>query len=129
VTNKPITIVCTFYNGGEVPLNVSGIMGSMNDPMDFSRFYNNFTGNAVGEVVDPGSELALEYRFFPNVRTAPGRRCPARLPAGCGRRTSAVCVIVRRDTEMSLVRPSRLPNTTPRRAHCRHPARWTCRSR
>jgi hypothetical protein len=50
-------------NEGSTPLNISGIMGSVNDPLNFRRFLVNLTGVAVGEVVDPGSELALEYRF------------------------------------------------------------------
>jgi translocon-associated protein subunit alpha len=58
-----VTIVCGFANEGNTPLNVSGIMGSVNNPLNFKQYYQNLTGVAVGEVVDAGSEAALEYRF------------------------------------------------------------------
>jgi hypothetical protein len=57
-----LTLVCGIVNNGETALNISGIMGSLNDPADFARYLHNFSGLAVGEVVEPGAEMSLEYR-------------------------------------------------------------------
>lgn len=77
-TGEVVTITCTVINNGESPLNISGIMGSLNDPDNFKGAYlENFTGMPVGEVVEPGGELSLEYRVLPRV---PGPM-PAQLSA------------------------------------------------
>jgi hypothetical protein len=70
VTNNEIpvstllTLVAGFVNGADIPLNISGIIGTLNDPATGQSVYN-LTGQAVGEVVEPGSEMSLEYRFMP----------------------------------------------------------------
>ena len=66
-----ITVVSTFVNGGEQALNISFIVGSLNNPANFAQYYQNTSGTTIGEVVEPGMEvrrrgrqLALNLRSF-----------------------------------------------------------------
>jgi hypothetical protein len=56
-----IQIICGFVNNGDTMLNISGIMGSLNDPADFAQYMHNFSGLAVGEPVEAGGEMSLAY--------------------------------------------------------------------
>lgn len=58
------SLLTTFINGGNSPLNVSGIIGTLLDPATGGHMFN-FTGAGTGEVVEPGGEMSLEYRFVP----------------------------------------------------------------
>lgn len=45
-------------------MNISGIIGSLNNPLDFAQFMHNFTGRGIGDVVIPGEEITVEYQFM-----------------------------------------------------------------
>ena len=66
-----IVIVVSLVNKGELPLNISGIMGSLNDPTDFSRYLANFTGMPIGELVDAGTEMGLQYAIETSIIPSP----------------------------------------------------------
>lgn len=57
------SVICNIINTGESPMNVSGIMATLNSPIEFSRVLHNFTGYGVGELVEAGEEMTLEYRM------------------------------------------------------------------
>lgn len=60
----PITVLCPFYNGGEQALNVSMIMGSLNNPYQFNHFLKNFSARPVNTSVAPGQEVTFQYRLY-----------------------------------------------------------------
>jgi hypothetical protein len=45
------------------PINITGIMGSMNDAFEFRNFRQNFTAKGLGVVVKGGEEITLQYPF------------------------------------------------------------------
>jgi len=50
-------------NMGEVAMNVTGIMGSLNMPEAFQIYYVNFTYKHFGDLVEPGQEVTFAYPF------------------------------------------------------------------
>jgi hypothetical protein len=60
---QQVTLLCGFVNDGHEPLNVTGIMGSLNAPESFKYYYVNFTYKAIGQVVEPGHEMTFSYPF------------------------------------------------------------------
>jgi len=38
-----VELLCGFYNGGDVPLNVTMVGGSLNSPLDFRLYVQNWT--------------------------------------------------------------------------------------
>ena len=52
-----MVVVVSLVNKGESALNISGIIGSLNDPAMFGRFLYNFSAMPVGELVDAGTEV------------------------------------------------------------------------
>lgn len=56
-----VKAVITMINDADVPLNVSGCIGSLNDAFDYSKFMYNFSGSPVGEVVEAGGEMTVTY--------------------------------------------------------------------
>jgi len=63
---EPLSLILGFVNNGDSPLNISGLIGTLTDPFVGRNVYN-ITGVSVGEVVEPGSEMSLVYKF-----TVPG---------------------------------------------------------
>mmetsp|Transcript_35202 Transcript_35202/g.111249 ORF Transcript_35202/g.111249 Transcript_35202/m.111249 type:complete len:262 (+) Transcript_35202:171-956(+) len=61
-----VDIILGFRNGGGEDLNITGIMGSINSPHDFSVHVQNFTMQSYGIVVPPGSEATVPYSFVPD---------------------------------------------------------------
>lgn len=60
---ESISIICGFVNNADTPINVTGVMGSVNSPQQFSFYVQNFTGMMVNETVGPESEISFEYNF------------------------------------------------------------------
>lgn len=60
---EKLRLVAGFVNNGESPLNITGIMGSLNRPEDFSQYIFNTTGRGVGDVVAAGEEISLAYEL------------------------------------------------------------------
>jgi hypothetical protein len=58
-----LTILCGFVNEGTMPLNVSGIIGSLNSAQSFGQYYHNFTAQPVDELVMDGAEATFQYQF------------------------------------------------------------------
>jgi len=58
-----VTALCHFSNDGESPFNVTAIMGSLNNPFDFSFYIQNYSYKPVGIMVRPGEEISFEYQF------------------------------------------------------------------
>lgn len=60
---QTVTILCHFSNDGDFPYNITAIMGSLNEPSDFSFHVQNYSYKPVGVVVRSGEEVTLEYQF------------------------------------------------------------------
>jgi len=61
-----IDVIAGFHNGASQPYNVTAIMGSLNSPLDFGIFVQNFTYQTYGLQVNPDSEVSLLYSFRPD---------------------------------------------------------------
>jgi hypothetical protein len=61
---KTITVLCHFSNNGDFPYNVTAIMGSLNSPVDFGYYIQNYSYKPVGLIVRSGEEATLEYQFM-----------------------------------------------------------------
>ena len=59
-------VLVAFSNTGDETLNVTGIMGSINSPMDFGIYVQNFTYTPYGRVSKPGAQMTLEYGLTPD---------------------------------------------------------------
>ena len=62
----PITILCHLTNDGKLPINVTGIMGSLNHHKHFGEYIQNFTYQPLSVVVKPAEEITLAYNFTMN---------------------------------------------------------------
>ena len=60
--NKAMSVVCGLVNDGEEALNVTGIFGTLNDPVE-GNVVMNFTGIPVNETLAGDSEVSYAYRF------------------------------------------------------------------
>lgn len=60
---EPVVVLCHISNNGDVPVNVSAIMGSLNMADQFSFHIQNFSFKPFGIVVKPGDEYTLQYEF------------------------------------------------------------------
>jgi len=58
-----ITALCHFSNDGSGYYNISGIMGSLNAPIDFRHHFQNYSYKPFGMVVKGGEEISLRYSF------------------------------------------------------------------
>lgn len=58
-----ITVLCHFSNEGSGYYNISGIMGSLNAPIDFRHHFQNYSYKPFGIVVKGGEEISLKYSF------------------------------------------------------------------
>lgn len=65
------TLLVKVTNNGEEPVTLAGFMGSLNAPFDFAKHVMNFTGKAMDDVVEPGSELEVTYEFVPFEKLVP----------------------------------------------------------
>jgi len=68
---KMVDVVVGLHNEGSEAYNISLITGSLNSPADFSLHVQNFTLSGYGEVVAPGEEASLTYKFVPDARLSP----------------------------------------------------------
>lgn len=66
-----IKIVLGIHNDAVEPYNITAIMGSLNSPMDFRIYVQNFTQQVYFEPVQPGEELSVEYVFRPDPNLSP----------------------------------------------------------
>lgn len=58
-----VTVLCHFSNEGSGYYNISGIMGSLNAPVDFRHHFQNYSYKPFGIVVKGGEEISLKYSF------------------------------------------------------------------
>jgi translocon-associated protein subunit alpha len=68
---RMVDMVVGFHNEGSETYNVSLIAGSLNSPADFSLHVQNFTMAPFGEVIGPGEEVSVNYKFTPDSRAPP----------------------------------------------------------
>lgn len=68
---KMADVVLGIRNEGSETYNISMIAGSLNSPVDFNVHLQNFTQLGYGQVIKPGEELSLEYKFLPDPRLEP----------------------------------------------------------
>lgn len=68
---KPVTVVLGVHNDASEAYNVTAILGSLNSPMDFRMYIQNFTQSVYLQVIPPGEDLTFEYTFNPDYRLEP----------------------------------------------------------
>eukprot|EP00877_Chromochloris_zofingiensis_P008853 jgi/Chrzof1/4220/Cz14g03170.t1 len=66
-----IKVVVSAHNDNSKPYNLTAIMASLNSPMDFSMYIQNFTQMVYFEPLPPGEEVSLEYIFRPDPILSP----------------------------------------------------------
>ena len=50
-----VTILCHFENNAKAPLNITSMMGSLNDHKNFAIYVQNYTQKMMGVIVKPGN--------------------------------------------------------------------------
>eukprot|EP00596_Hydrurales_sp_CCMP1899_P007491 CAMPEP_0119041774 /NCGR_PEP_ID=MMETSP1177-20130426/13565_1 /TAXON_ID=2985 /ORGANISM="Ochromonas sp, Strain CCMP1899" /LENGTH=187 /DNA_ID=CAMNT_0007008085 /DNA_START=272 /DNA_END=835 /DNA_ORIENTATION=+ len=68
---EKVTLLCHFENNAKTVLNITSIMGSLNENKDFSYYVQNYTQQALGVLVKPGEEITLEYKFTVDTELEP----------------------------------------------------------
>lgn len=58
-----ITAVISAHNDNTKAYNLTAVVASLNSPMDFSMYIQNFTHRVYFEELLPGEERTLEYKF------------------------------------------------------------------
>ncbi|KAF8062638.1 ssr1 [Scenedesmus sp. PABB004] len=58
-----ITAVISAHNDNSKAYNLTAIVASLNSPMDFSMFIQNFTHSVYFKELPAGQEMSLEYKF------------------------------------------------------------------
>ena len=66
--NDIVTVLCHFSNEGDIAMNVSAAMGSLNLAQDFNVYVQNFSFKPFGLVVKPNEEITLAYEFIMDPR-------------------------------------------------------------
>lgn len=61
-----VEVVVGLHNGASQPYNITAIMGSLNSPLDFGIYVQNFTHQTYGLQVEPDSEASVLYSFRPD---------------------------------------------------------------
>ena len=49
-----VTVLCHFENNAKSPLNITSMMGSLNDNVNFAIYVQNYTQKTLGVIVKPG---------------------------------------------------------------------------
>ena len=57
----------SFANKAHVHLNITTIQGTVNSPLSFYQFIQNFTATSYDTLVAPGKEATLKYTFRPDI--------------------------------------------------------------
>jgi len=68
---KEIVMLVGVMNNGEDTVNVSGISAALHSPYDLDYYIQNFTGKEVAEMLAPGQQVTLEYKFTADARLEP----------------------------------------------------------
>lgn len=68
---KLVDVVVGIRNDGSETYNLTMIAGSLNSPADFNLHVQNFSNIGYGQMLAPGEEVSLEYKFFPDGRLEP----------------------------------------------------------
>lgn len=58
-----VTALCHFSNDGSTVYNVTAIMGSLNSPVDFRHYFQNYSYKPYGVIVKAGEEISFKYAF------------------------------------------------------------------
>lgn len=61
-----ITMLVGLHNKGNKAFNISTIGAYLHSPYDFSYHIQNFSHREVGVVLEPGSQVSIEYNVNPN---------------------------------------------------------------
>jgi len=60
----PVTVLCHFANEGDTPLNITGIMGSLNKYNNFYHYVHNTSFEAISHILRPAEEITLTHTFL-----------------------------------------------------------------
>ena len=56
-----ITVLCHFENNAKMPLNITSMMGSLNDNVNFGMYVQNYTQKMLGVVLKPGNSTLISH--------------------------------------------------------------------
>jgi len=70
-SGEEVEVLCGFYNGGDVPLNVTRLAGSINYPMDFRVYVQNWTSPVYNIVVPPDTQGSFSIKIKPDLNLQP----------------------------------------------------------
>jgi len=68
---EEIKVVISAHNDASKPYNITAVMGSLNSPMDFDLYIQNFTQQVYFRLLPAGEELSVEYKFRPDPILSP----------------------------------------------------------
>jgi hypothetical protein len=58
-----ITAVISAHNDNTKPYNLTAVVASLNSPLDFTMYIQNFTHQVYFKELPPSGEMSLEYKF------------------------------------------------------------------
>lgn len=64
---QDVEFLVSFSNKAHVHLNLTSLEGSVNSPLNFNQYIQNFTVAKYDTVVAPGREATLKYSFRPDI--------------------------------------------------------------
>lgn len=68
---EEIKVVVSAHNEGSKPYNITAMMGSLNSPVDFDLYVQNFTQQVYFRLLPAAEELSVEYSFRPDPNLSP----------------------------------------------------------
>lgn len=58
-----VTLLCHFENNAKAALNITSMMGSLNDNINFGIYIQNYTQKMMGVIVKPGDDYGF-MKFY-----------------------------------------------------------------
>lgn len=55
---ETVTLLCHFENNAKQALNITSMMGSLNDNKNFAIYIQNYTQKVMGVIVKPGKDVS-----------------------------------------------------------------------
>jgi hypothetical protein len=70
-SGQTVEILCGLHNQGDVPLNVTQVAGSLNSPMDFGVYIQNWTSPVYNTILAPETQGTFGITIKPHLHLQP----------------------------------------------------------
>lgn len=70
-SGQPVEILCGLHNQGDVPLNITQVAGSLNSPMDFRVYIQNWTSPVYNTILAPETQGTFGITIKPHLHLQP----------------------------------------------------------